>query len=142
MKNKIYSFCAIAFLACMFLFSTPSKCKAQTFIAKLETMMPVGCQDPSKWITVTDGSTLTIIVVNGWGGQSAQGTINFASGDVTRTSLLKVDQYNNNTIIASNGEYLPYAIEQAIVSLSTNPKMLAITIANTMYTGTITSIIN
>lgn len=123
----------------MFLFSTPSKCEAQTFIAKLEYMTPLG-GDPTSMIPVTDGSTLTVVVVNGWGQTKAQGFIRFASGDETRTSLLTVNQYNNTTLNATNGEYLPYAFESIIIWFE--KKVMSICVANTSYTGTITSIIN
>ncbi len=139
MRKKIYSFCAIPVLAFLLLLFTPYKGNAQTFIGKLEGMGPSGNTNPGNFIKVDDGSTITIIVISGWGGQKqAQGFIHFASGDETRTSLLTVDRYDNNVISATNGEYLNYSVEQA--TIFPGDKLIGITVAGTLYSGTLTEI--
>lgn len=139
MRKKIQSICAIAFLACLFMFSTSNKCAAQTFIGRLESMWSISNGKPSNSIEISDGSTITVIVINGWGGQKqAQGFIHFANGNETRTSLLTVHQYTGNSISANNNEYLPYAFEGAIVWL--DKKVISLTVANTGYMGTLTEV--
>jgi hypothetical protein len=137
MKNKIYSFCAIAFLACMFLFLTPSKCEAQTFIGKLERIWPNG--QPLNGVDISDGSTITIIVINGWGGQKkVEGFVQLASGNEIKTSLLTIDRYDSSVISGTNGEYSRYAFESAVIFL--RDKTLTISVAGTSYMGTITEV--
>lgn len=137
MGKNLYSFCSMLVLACVFFFSTSNQCKAQTFIGKLDSMWPNG--QPLNSIDINDGSTITVIVINGWGGQKmAQGFIHFASGDETKTSLMNVDRYNNSTISATNNEYQNYAFENAIIFLE--KKTISISVAGTSYMGTITEI--
>ena len=102
-------------------------------------MAPSGNNDPNNMIRITDGSTITIIIINGWGGQKqAQGVIHFASGDETKTSLLTVDNYSSNVISATNGEYLKYSSESAMIFLDDGT--MGVVVAGTLYSGKLTVI--